>query len=467
MVLTLYNSLGRKLEPFKPIREGEVKMYTCGPTVWNYAHIGNLRAFTFYDLLRRYLKFKGFRVTQVMNITDVEDRIIKGVRQSGRPRPELTAFYEKALMDDLATLGIERVEEYPHPTDNISEMVRMVTSLMDKGYAYRAEDGSVYFDVSKFSRYGELSGVRLGTGKGTGRVAQDHYEEKKEAADFALWKAWDPEDGEIFWETELGKGRPGWHIECSTMSMKYLGETFDIHAGGMDLRFPHHENEIAQSEAATGKKFVNYWLHSEFVNMEGKEMHKSVGNVVYLRDLLKDGWEPAVIRLFMISPRYRDPIDFTPGGLGQTRAQLARLSEFASRLETVEAAGDGDSDLAGALLEGFEEAMDDDLNTPRALSVLFTTAKKGNTLIDSGGMGKDAAKKLLDALGRVNSVLGVLDLGRREITPAVAELLAKRDEARKRKDYAESDRLRKELLAEGIVVEDTPAGTRWKRAPRG
>ena len=467
MALKLYNSLGRKLQAFEPIKKGEVRMYTCGPTVWNYAHVGNLRAFLFYDLLRRYLRFKGYGVTQVMNITDVEDRIIRGVRQFGKPRAELTAFYEKALMKDLATLRIERVEHYPHPTEHISEMVDLVKTLMTKGFAYRADDGSVYFDVSKFKQYGALSGVRLGTGKTAARVSQDHYEEKKEATDFALWKAWDPDDGEVFWETELGKGRPGWHIECSTMSMKYLGESFDIHTGGMDLRFPHHENEIAQSEAATGMKFVNYWLHSEFVNMEGKEMHKSVGNVIYLGDLLKEGWGPATIRLFMISPRYRDPIDFTESGLRQADAQRARLSEFVDRLGAVEAPSDQSSSLATDLAEGFEEAMDDDLNTPKALSVIFSIAKKANTLIDSGTLGKAAADDLLEALQKVDSVLGVLDFGKEELSPRLAELLARRGEARKRKDYAESDRIRKELLAEGVVVEDTPGGTRWKRGSRG
>ena len=467
MVLKLYNSLGRKAQTFEPIKKGEVKMYTCGPTVWNYAHIGNLRAFVFYDLLRRYLLFKGYKVTQVMNITDVEDRIIRGVRESGKPRAELTAFYERALMDDLATLRIERAEAYPHPTDHMGEMVALIKTLMDKGFAYRAEDGSIYFDVSKFERYGALSGVKLGAGRATGRVAQDHYEEKREAADFALWKAWDPGDGEVFWETELGKGRPGWHIECSTMSMKLLGASFDIHAGGMDLRFPHHENEIAQSEAATGKKFVNYWLHSEFVNMEGEEMHKSVGNVVYLRDLLKEGWDPMAVRLFLISSRYRDPIDFTDSGLRQAEAQRARLSEFVDRLGSVETPGGADPSLAKELLDGFEDAMDDDLNTPKAFSALFTFAKKVNALIDSNGLGREGAQKILQALRRVDSVLGVLDFGKGVLTPKQAELLAKRDEARKRKDYAESDRLREELLAEGIAVEDTPAGTRWKRASRG
>jgi cysteinyl-tRNA synthetase len=466
-MLKLYNSMGKKVQKFEPIKRGEVKMYTCGPTVWNYAHIGNFRTFVFYDVLRRYLKFKGYRVTQIMNITDVEDRIIKGVKQSGKPRQELTAFYERAFMEDLATLRVEPAEMYPRPTEHISDMVNLVNILMKKGYGYRAQDGSVYFDVSKFRRYGALSGVKLGTGKSAGRVSQDHYEEKKEATDFALWKAWDPDDGDVFWETELGKGRPGWHIECSAMSMKYLGSTFDIHTGGMDLRFPHHENEIAQSEAATGERFVNFWLHSEFLNMEGKEMHKSIGNVVYLRDLVKEGWEPSTIRLFLISPRYRDPIDLTDSALEQARAQLARLSELIARLKAVDRKEAKTAKVADEFLADFEASMDDDLNMPKALSVLFTFAKKVNTLIDSGDLDKTEASTCLAALERVDGVLGVLDFGEAQLPSELAALVSKREDARRRKDFAESDRIREELLAAGVVVEDTPSGTRWKLTKKG
>ena len=466
-MLKFYNSLGRKVQRFEPMREGEVRMYTCGPTVWNYAGIHNFRTFVFEDVLRRYLKFKGFKVYQVKNITDVEDRIIRGIKESGKSRAELTSFYEKAFMEDMATLGIERAELYPRATDNLQDMVNLIKKLLESGHAYRAQDGSVYYDVSKFRTYGALSGVRLGLGKETGRVSSDHYEEKKEASDFALWKAWDPDDGEVFWETELGKGRPGWHIECSTMSMKFLGESFDIHTGGMDLRFPHHENEIAQSEAATGKKFVNYWLHTGFLTTKGEEMHKSLGNVVYLRDLVKAGWEPKTIRLFLISSGYRDSVDLTDAGLEQAKAQRARLSELTDRLASVETPGDENSSLAESLLGGFEEAMDDDLSTPRAFSVLFTVAKKANTLIDSGSLGKAAADAVRDALVRIDSVLGVMDFGKGELEPRLAELIARREEARRRKDYGESDRLREELLAAGVVVEDTPSGPRWKRAPRG
>ncbi|MDA4127669.1 MAG: cysteine--tRNA ligase [Thaumarchaeota archaeon] len=466
-MLKLFNSLGRELQTFTPIKEGEVRMYTCGPTVWNYAHIGNFRAFVFEDLLRRYLKFKGFKVTQVKNITDVEDRIIKGINQFKKSRVELTSFYEREFMEDLATLGIEQAEKYPRATDNIDDMVNLVKTLVAKKYGYKAEDGSIYFDVSKFKNYGALSGVKLGTGKGAGRVSQDHYEEKKEATDFALWKVWDPDDGDVFWETELGKGRPGWHIECSTMSMKYLGESFDIHTGGMDLKFPHHENEIAQSEAATGKKFVNYWLHSEFLNIKGAEMHKSVGNVVYLRDLVKKGWEPLTIRLFLLSSRYRDPIELTDSSLDQARSQRARLQEFVSRLKTVTESGGVDESLIAETLSEFEAAMDDDLNSPKALSVIFTFVKKCNALIDAKSMGTEGAAQVIECLRKFNSVFGILDFSEDQLDEDLMELLARREEARKNKDYAESDRLRKKLLEAGIVVEDTSTGTRWKRARSG
>jgi cysteinyl-tRNA synthetase len=466
MVLKLFNSLGRKLQEFEPINRGEVRMYTCGPTVWNYAHIGNFRTFVFEDLLRRYLKFKGYRVYQVMNITDVEDKIIKGIRQTHKSLKELTEFYESAFMADLDALNIERADLYPRATEHIDDMVRLIKVLQEKGYSYQAPDGSHYFSVSKFKNYGALSGVRLDSLKPAGRVASDHYEEKMEAADFALWKAWDQGDGKVYWETELGKGRPGWSIECSAMSMKYLGETFDIHTGGMDNKFPHHENEIAQSEAATGKKFVNYWLHSEFLNIGGKEMHKSAGNLVNLRDLLKAGWEPLTIRFFLITARYRETVDLTDSSLEQARAQRARLSDFISRLKSLEGPGKEDSKVP-ELLQDFENAMDDDLNTPRALSVLFSFVKQVNTLMDSKSLSKADASKALDALRGVNSVLGVMEFGEEELPPRLAEMIARRDEARKRRDFRESDRLRADLLRAGIVVEDTPTGSRWKRAAQG
>jgi len=444
-----------------------VKMYCCGPTVWNYATIANFRTFVFDDLLRRYLLFKGYRVYQVQNITDVEDRIIRGIKEFKRSRADLTSFYEKAFREDSATLAILPADLYPRATENIDDIVALTTRLIAKGYAYKAQDGSIYFDVSKFREYGALSGVKLGSGKGAGRVSADHYEEKQEAADFALWKAWDPDDGDVFWETELGKGRPGWHIECSAMSMKYLGESFDIHTGGMDLRFPHHENEIAQSEAATGKRFVNYWLHSQFLTTKGEEMHKSVGNAVCVGDLVKAGWEPLTIRLFLVSSSYRDPVDLTDSALEQARAQKARLSEFISRLRAAEGRGDKVEALSKQMLADFEAAMDDDLNTPKGFSVVYSFVKKTNSLIDSGSVSREGATMAISALEKVNSVLGVMEFGVEELSPELAALVTKRNDARRRKDFAESDRIRKELLTKGVELEDTPRGTRWKRVGHG
>lgn len=442
-------------------------MYTCGPTVWNYAHIGNFRTFVFEDILRRHLEFKGYRIVQVMNITDVEDKIIKGIKEFHKSLKELTDFYTAAFMEDLAALNVERAEHFPRATAHIQEMLELIHTLQRKGYAYRAPDGSVYFDVSKFKRYGALSGVKLNSLKPAGRVSSDHYEEKKEAADFALWKAWDHDDGEVFWETDLGKGRPGWSIECSAMSMKYLGETFDIHTGGMDNKFPHHENEIAQSEAATGKNFVNYWLHSEFLNVHGEEMHKSAGNFVTFRELLQQGWDPLAIRLFLISARYRDQIDLTDAALEQARSQRARMQELIARLRSVKGKDAKGEALAKTFLADFESAMDDDLNTPKAISVLLTFTKRVNALIDSESIGESGASRILDALERANSVLGVMEFGQQTLEPELEELIKKREEARERRDFGESDRLRQELLAAGIAVEDTADGTRWKRATRG
>jgi cysteinyl-tRNA synthetase len=466
-LLKLYNSMGRSRQTFVPIREGEVRMYTCGPTVWNYAHVGNFRTFAFEDLLKRYLRYKGYKVTHVMNITDVEDKIIKGIKASGKTLKELSSFYEEAFMQDLDSLGIERADDYPRATEHIGEMVSLVKTLQSKGYAYTASDGSIYFDVSKFKRYGALSGVKLESTRKGSRVSQDHYEEKMEAVDFALWKAWSPEDVDVFWENELGKGRPGWHLECSAMSMKYLGDSFDIHAGGMDNKFPHHENEIAQSEAATGKKFVNYWLHSEFLHFRGEEMHKSVGNVVYLRDLIKQGWDPLTIRVFFLSARYRDAMDITETALEQARSQRQRLQDFVARLKPAPAGRGSKDDLTRDLLSAFEAAMDDDLNTPEALASIFTFVKKTNALIDAGELRGDGAASALDALRRIDSVLGIFKFEAEVLPPDLAALVERRDAARRKHDYAESDRIRDVLLAQGIVVEDTPSGTKWKRAARG
>jgi len=465
LALRLYNSLGRELSAFTPLEVGEVRMYTCGPTVWNYAHIGNFRTFVFEDVLRRYLKFKGYHVTQVMNITDVEDKIIKGMKLLNLSLVDLTSKFEQAFMDDISSLNVEKAEVYPHATKHIPEMVELIKTLLAKGYAYRAEDGSIYYDVSKFESYGALSGIRPSELVAGARVKNDSYE-KDQANDFALWKAWDADDGEVFWDTELGKGRPGWSIECSAMSMKYLGETFDIHTGGIDNKFPHHENEIAQSEAATGKKFVRYWLHSEFLNVRGEEMHKSSGNIVTFRELTEQGWKPRVIRLFLISAHYRDRLDLTDESLQQAKTNIARMDSFAERVRDCAVDPGGSAGVAETtrMLEEFERAMDDDLNIAQALAALYGFMREVNSLIDSGRLSASGREAIVGALGRVDSVLGVMQPATAAPLSARADaLIREREEARRRRDFKRADEIRVQLKSEGISIEDKPGGgTSWK-----
>ena len=330
--IRLFNTLTRKKETFIPIDEGEVRMYTCGPTVYDYAHIGNFRAFLFEDLLKRWLEYRGFKVTHVMNITDVDDKTIRGSQKQQIPLRQYTEYYTKAFFEDVAVLSIEPADYYPRATEHIPEMVALINRLMEKGYAYKGEDSSIYYAINKFKNYGKLSKIKVRELKAGARVKVDEYA-KEEAMDFALWKAWTKEDGDVFWETELGKGRSGWHIECSAMSMKYLGETFDIHCGGVDNMFPHHENEIAQSEAATGKKFVNYWLHNEHLLVEGKRMAKRYGNFYTLRDLLKMGYDPKAIRYLLLSTQYRQQFNFTFEGLDAAKGAIERLRNLMRRLQ--------------------------------------------------------------------------------------------------------------------------------------
>ncbi len=464
-MLRLYNSLGRTVEVFKPIREGEVRMYTCGPTVWNYAHVGNFRTFTFEDVLRRYLLYKGYKVTQVKNLTDVEDRIIRGMKETGKSLKGLTDFYTDAFMRDMEALNFHKAEFYPRATQHIPEMLAMIGSLLRSGHAYRADDGSIYYSIKTFPRYGELSGVKPDELKEGARVSVDHYE-KMGAHDFALWKAWDPEDGEVFWETELGKGRPGWHIECSAMSIRYLGESFDIHTGGKDLRFPHHENEIAQSEAVTGKTFARYWLHAEFLNVEGEKMAKSAGNFVTLRELLDRGFNPRAIRLFLMGAHYREELNLTDESLEQAKKNIDRMDELVERLRLVNggAESDGSAELATRFLDDFEEAMNDDLNVPRALASYYSFQRAINTAIDAGRLSSLTAQAALGALKKVDSVFGVMKFEQDSLAPELMALIRARDEARAKSDYKKADEIRAELRAKGIVVQDTPSGTQWKRA---
>ncbi|MDG6966858.1 MAG: cysteine--tRNA ligase [Nitrososphaerota archaeon] len=476
MALVLYNSLGRKLTRFKPISGRRVKMYTCGPTVYNYAHIGNFRTFVFEDVLRRELEHKGYAVTQVKNITDVEDRIIEGIKRTGKSLKELTDYYTDAFMEDLDSLNIERAEHYPRATDSIGDIVAAVEKLLKKGYAYRSDDGSVYFSIGRFPRYGRLSGIKQADVKSGTRVAVDHYE-KLGANDFALWKAWNPDDGEVFWETSLGKGRPGWHIECSVMAMKLLGSSFDIHTGGKDLRFPHHENEIAQSEALSGRPFVRVWLHAEFLNIGGEKMSKSLGNMVTLRDLLEEGWSPRAIRLFLLSGHYRDELNLADGSMAQAEATVRKIDQLYERLRLGEgSAPRGRASLATAaarsMLRSFERAMDDDLNTPEALASFFEFQRKVNRMVDSGRLTKGDYRVVSESLEEVDSVLGVLEPWAAEPRSSgpegapsaeVEALVQERELARKAKDYARADAIRDELKRRGVDVQDTAGGPVWRR----
>ncbi len=442
-------------------------MYTCGPTVYDYAHIGNFRAFLFEDLLKRWLKYRGFKVTHVMNLTDVDDKTIKGSQAKGVPLRQYTDFFAKAFFEDIGKLGIEPADVYPRATDHVPEMVTIIKTLLAKGVAYRGEDGSIYYAVSKFPEYGKLSHLKVGELKAGARVSQDEYA-KEEAQDFALWKAYTPEDGDAVWETELGKGRPGWHIECSAMSMKYLGETFDIHCGGIDNMFPHHENEIAQSEAATGKVFVNYWMHNEHLQVEGKKMSKRLGNFYTLRDLLAKGYDPIVIRYLLISTHYRQQFNFTFEGLEAAKGGIERLKNLARRLHDQEGKpSEGKVQMQITRVKKcFGDAMDDDLNISIALAALFDFVREINNLLDSGLVSKNEAAEVGGLLMQFDSVIGVI--GKVEVEEALPNdidaLVQKREAARKAKNWKEADQIRDQLKALGIVVEDTAQGVRWHKA---
>jgi len=460
-----FNTLTRKKEKFVPLEEGKVRIYTCGPTVYDYAHIGNFRTFVFQDLLRRWLEYRGFKVIQVMNITDVDDKTIRGARKRNIPLREYTDYYMKAFFEDIEALNLEKAEYYPRATEHIPEMVELIKRLMEKGYAYRGEDGSIYYDISKFKDYGKLSKLKIEELKPGARVKVDEYG-KEEARDFALWKAWDEEDGDVFWETEIGKGRPGWHIECSTMAMKYLGETIDIHSGGVDLIFPHHENEIAQSEAATGKPFARYWLHSEHLLVEGRRMAKRYGNFYTLRDLIKRGYDPKAIRYLLMSTHYRQQLNFTFEGLEAAKGAVDRLTTFVRRLLETDGAGCGEEikRLMAEVQKRFESAMDDDLNISVALAALFDFVRDVNKFMDENRLSRKEAEEVYNLMMKFDKVLGVIGEVKAEekLPPEAEELIRKREEARKAKDWATADRIREQLRAMGIILEDTPQGVKWR-----
>jgi cysteinyl-tRNA synthetase len=468
--IRFFNTLTRRKENFTPMEPDKVRMYTCGPTVYDYAHIGNYRAFLFEDLLKRWLEYRGFKVTHVMNVTDVDDKTIKGSQKQQISLEKYTAHYTNAFFEDIKALNIKPADYYPKATDHIPEMIALVKTLIKKGYAYKAADNSIYYSIAKFKNYGKLSHIKVAELQAGARVKTDEYE-KEEAQDFALWKAWTPEDGDVFWETELGKGRPGWHIECSAMSMKYLGETFDIHCGGVDNMFPHHENEIAQSEAATGKKFVNYWLHNEHLLVEGKKMAKKFGNFYTLRDLLGKGYDPIVIRFLLLSTHYRQQFNFTFEGLDATKSAIERLRNLMRRLQDADGKDSGGkvAQLVRGVQAGFGEAMDDDLNTSVALGALFDFAREVNALLDAGVVSRSEADEISALMRRFDGVLGVIGEAKMEeaLPKEAEELIKKREEARKARDWARADALRLELREMGVVVEDMAQGVRWRLEKKG
>ncbi|MDD5649947.1 MAG: cysteine--tRNA ligase [Candidatus Nanoarchaeia archaeon] len=459
-MLKLYNTLTKKLEIFKPIKEKEVGMYTCGLTVYNYGHIGNFRAFVSADLLRRYLEYKNYKVKQITNITDVDDKTIRDSQKEKLSLSKFTKKYEDAFFEDIKTLNVEESFKYPKATEHIKEMVSMIKILLDKGYAYKTDDG-IYFNIKKFKNYGKFSNLNLKELKigASGRVTKDEYE-KENVQDFCLWKFYDKNDGDVYWETEIGKGRPGWHIECSAMSMKYLGETFDIHTGGIDLVFPHHQNEIAQSESVTGKKFVNYWVHNEFILVDGKKMSKSLGNFYTLRDILNKGYNGKEIRYSLLSTHYRIPFNFTFEGLNAAKKSIEKLNEFILKLENANGKGSKKvTSLIKNVEKEFEIAMDEDLNISKALASIFDFTNEIYKL----DINKEESKKIIDVIKNFDKVLG-LNLGEKEkISKDLLNLIEEREKARKNKDYKKADELRNELKQKGIILEDTKEGIIWKK----
>ncbi len=451
--MKLYNTLTRRKETFTPINPPEVGLYTCGPTVYNFAHIGNLRAFMFEDLLRRYLEHKGYRVNHVMNITDVEDKIIRTVRETGRSLQDFTGEYTREFFRDLETLNIRCAHHTPRATESIPDIIRLIERLLERRHAYLAEDGSVYYSIQSFPEYGKLSHRRLDEQVAGARVSQDEYA-KEQMADFALWKAWVEADGNVKWDSPWGPGRPGWHIECSVMAMKHLGESFDIHCGGEDLIFPHHEDEIAQSEAATGKPFVRYWLHNAHLLVEGRKMSKSAGNFYTLRDLLAKGWTGREVRYALLAAHYRDPLNFTMDGLQAARSALQRMDEFLLKLDAVPSTA-----IVKELMDGFEAALDDDLNISGALGMMFEFIRETN----KRAVSREQSAAIWATWQRLDAVLGFGLPARSEAPAEIAALVEQRQAARKSKDFKRADEIRAHLTVLGWTVEDTPQGPRAKR----
>jgi cysteinyl-tRNA synthetase len=489
MAFELFNTLSGRLEAFEPSEDKLVRMYSCGPTVYDYGHIGNFRTFVMVDLLRRFLRQSGYKLRHVMNITDVDDKIIRNAAQAHVDTRTYTQKYEQAFLEDSRILNLEPPEIMARATDHINEMADFIAALVEKGDAYRTDDGSYYFRIAKFPAYGKLSKKDFAGMEDGARVDVDEYE-KDNARDFALWKA--PKPGEAQWQTGIGPGRPGWHIECSVMAMKYLGESFDIHLGGEDLIFPHHENEIAQSESLTGKTFARFWVHVRFLLVEGKKMSKSLGNFYTLRDLILLGHKPSSIRYLLASVPYRQQLNFTFDGLKQAAESVRRLRDFKLRLETDKLGETGSPEFANLAKDGLDKmraALADDLNTAEALAAIFEMARQANIAMDAGKLGKPELAGLLRTLEQFDAIFDVIRDNDAEKIREIAEwakgqgkggqlainanhlsdteietLIAERNAARKRRDFPRSDAIRKQLADAGVILEDTKDGVRWKRA---
>jgi len=472
--VSLFNTLTRRVEPLQPLAPPRVTLYTCGPTVWNFAHIGNFRTFLFEDLLRRWLEHSGYDVFHIMNLTDVDDRTIKAARQAGKRLVEHTAPFTKAFFEDRDYLRIRPAHVYTAATEYMPQMIALVSRLLERGVAYKGEDGSVYFAIAKFPTYGRLSQLDKREIKVGARVASDEYA-KGDPSDFALWKKADAEDEAVgaAWDAPFGRGRPGWHLECSAMSLEEIGkccgvQTLDIHAGGIDLIFPHHENEIAQSEGATGQPFARHWVHGEFLNVRGTKMSKRHGNFLTARDLREQGVDAAAVRLLFFQTHYRQPVDFTDEALDAAKEGVRRLGEFHERLHKTGRGEKGEvlSGLAEKLEADVATALNDDLNAPRAVAALFDFVRAANRELDKP-VPPPATARALAAFERVTGLLDLLPTAR-AADPAfvrwVEERIAARAQARKSKDFKAADAIRAELAAKGVEIEDTPQGTKWRLA---
>ena len=468
MTLRLHNTLTGAKEPFEPLEEGQVRMYTCGPTVWNFAHVGNLRAFLFYDIVRRHLRVSGYRVTHVMNLTDIDDRILDQAMHAGTTIGEYTKPYADAFFEDMGALRAERAEHYPRATEHIDDMIAMISALIETDHAYMS-DGDVYYRIASFPAYGALSHLDRAGLKAGARVASDKYD-KEHVSDFALWKKAQPGDEKIgaAWDAPFGRGRPGWHIECSAMSKRYLGDTLDIHAGGVDLMFPHHENEIAQSEAANHKTYARVWLHSEHLaDATGEKMSKSAGGFTTLRDLIDAGHDPLAIRFFLIAnAHYRSRVRLSPEALHAAAEQVRRLREFTERVNRATPSDSEDAELAERTEQvraGYREALDDDLNLPQGVGLVFDLIREANAALDADRVGPNNKASLLELIDEVDAHLDVMRAEEPGLADEVERLIAEREAARKARDFARSDQIRDDLRTRGIVLEDSKHGVRWRR----